>query len=515
MIYPMNSPQSGDMSGKDQHYEHTTGQGEDGVAGGDAPSAAEHPSRPATSLFAASEVGPRHPESSRPIDAASATTRDQRAKTIGIVGNYGNDNAGDEAILMGLLSQLRAEDPSVKIVVFSMNPTQSQRAHGAQCFPAQWSVREQREPGAPAGDASPQTSASRGLLHSLKMWLRRHRRARTLRRCLVYMDTALMHPRFWGQTFSRLRNIDLLLIGGGNLLMDLFDRMPPLYTMYAVLARLSRAKVMYYGVGAGPISSLPGKLCIKTGTACAQYVTVRDAESAAVLEGLRIKPPVAIAADPALGISCERIPTQLSSLQLGIADGAPLIGVSVIPFRDPRYWPDPDRQKYQDYLERMARVVDSIASEFSHQVVMLHTKFPADMHAAQDVRGRLAHADSVIILDESVGPLELIGVMKSLTCVVGTRLHSLILATAMGVPVVAIAYQRKVSSFMNRLGQADMVIGLEEMTPELVTARMRHLFGEYEARRARLRRETSRLQLEARKSAIIALDILAGNGGGM
>lgn len=56
---------------------------------------------------------------------------------IGIVGNYGNDNNGDESILVGILSQLKSQF-SVKdedITVFSNNTQQTSERYGVQSYP--------------------------------------------------------------------------------------------------------------------------------------------------------------------------------------------------------------------------------------------------------------------------------------------------------------------------------------------------------------------------------------------
>ena len=56
---------------------------------------------------------------------------------IGIVGNYGNDNNGDEAILLGILQQLLDTFPikNKDITVFSNNPTQTEKRFGVNSYP--------------------------------------------------------------------------------------------------------------------------------------------------------------------------------------------------------------------------------------------------------------------------------------------------------------------------------------------------------------------------------------------
>ena len=51
-------------------------------------------------------------------------------KRIVIAGYYGYGNTGDEAILIGMLRDLRAVDPNLDFVVVSGDPDQTQALHG-------------------------------------------------------------------------------------------------------------------------------------------------------------------------------------------------------------------------------------------------------------------------------------------------------------------------------------------------------------------------------------------------
>src|SRR3972149_9235413 len=53
-----------------------------------------------------------------------------RSKTILIAGYYGFGNAGDEAILSAIISDLRALRSDLKMTVVSGNPPETEAAHG-------------------------------------------------------------------------------------------------------------------------------------------------------------------------------------------------------------------------------------------------------------------------------------------------------------------------------------------------------------------------------------------------
>ena len=55
---------------------------------------------------------------------------------IGIVGNYGNDNNGDEAILLSIIKQVTStfNIGSEQLTVFSNNPEQTAKRYRCQQF---------------------------------------------------------------------------------------------------------------------------------------------------------------------------------------------------------------------------------------------------------------------------------------------------------------------------------------------------------------------------------------------
>jgi polysaccharide pyruvyl transferase WcaK-like protein len=58
-------------------------------------------------------------------------TETARRLRIGISGSYGGMNLGDEAILEGILSRIRATVPA-EITVFSRNPSDTLARHGVE-----------------------------------------------------------------------------------------------------------------------------------------------------------------------------------------------------------------------------------------------------------------------------------------------------------------------------------------------------------------------------------------------
>src|SRR5690606_16611911 len=56
---------------------------------------------------------------------------------VGIVGNYGNDNNGDEAILLSLVKQVTStlNISTSQLTIFSNNPQQTAERYGVESYP--------------------------------------------------------------------------------------------------------------------------------------------------------------------------------------------------------------------------------------------------------------------------------------------------------------------------------------------------------------------------------------------
>src|SRR3989442_746454 len=72
---------------------------------------------------------------SRSMTARARSRRAHRTVTrVVISGYYGFGNAGDEAVLAGILGALRSRLPHADVVVLSGNPTQTHRLHGVRAM---------------------------------------------------------------------------------------------------------------------------------------------------------------------------------------------------------------------------------------------------------------------------------------------------------------------------------------------------------------------------------------------
>lgn len=266
-------------------------------------------------------------------------------------GYYGFENAGDEAILAGILASFQQLDPSVSFTVISGRRRVTAERFGVEAvsrddFRAIWRA---------AGSA------------------------------------------------------DLILSGGGSLLQDVTS-LKSLFYYLAVLtmAKSRRKPAMIYAQGIGPIMGPIGRTMIRSVCNRLDAITVRDPDSAALLGRLGVRrPPVTVTADPAIALGAGDADAGRALLRAGGVDGSgPLIGVSVRNWqaRDARFVPSL-AQALDELAQRSGGHVLFFPMQVGSDVraaetVRTHMRAPATVLTApygyQEVRNLVAALDLVI-----------------------------------------------------------------------------------------------------------------------
>ncbi|TRM10632.1 glycosyltransferase [Lentibacillus cibarius] len=334
---------------------------------------------------------------------------------IGIVGNYGNNNQGDEAILEGILLQLEATHHVSRdeMIVFSNQPEQTAAKYGVQ---------------------------------SVKLYYKN-------KSSLTTMLGTMRKNR------SIIRKLDLLLIGGGGIFMDLYGREAFLFGMYGWLAKLSGTPVVLYGVGAGPILTKIGKTILRSLAHLAKLVTVRDPKSKKLLESIGVKSAIHVIGDPAFQV---RQPAETKRNTNGLQ-----IGVTAVPYHHRSYWPEEDMAKYDDYITGMARNLDTLLAEHPDATVnFFATKYPQDLQVAEAIRDKMAYSGRSTMQEKSMNHQEITQYASEQDLVIGTRLHSLILALVSHIPVIAVSYHHKVQDFMDMVGCGEYTVPISDLNAD-------------------------------------------------
>jgi polysaccharide pyruvyl transferase CsaB len=232
-----------------------------------------------------------------------------------VSGYYGFRNAGDEAILGGLITAVRALDPSVRFTVISGKAAHTRALHGVEAI-------------------------SRGDFK--KIW-------------------------------AEMARSHLLISGGGSLLQDVTSlKTIPYYLGVASMAKLRGLPVMFYAQGIGPVTRLVGRGLVPLVGNWIDHITVRDEDSARRLRQMGVfRPPIEVTADAALalGPADPEMGRRLLAEHGVKLDGRPIIGVSIRPWK----------YVHAQVEQALAQGLDELAERLGATILFIPMQQPHDV----------------------------------------------------------------------------------------------------------------------------------------
>jgi polysaccharide pyruvyl transferase WcaK-like protein len=373
-------------------------------------------------------------------------------RRIVVFGNYGNGNLGDEATLQGLLDLLRARVGEAEIIAFAMNPADTTNRHGISAEPATRLAARANPSGPNSLQAAAATSRRQRVKATLQQVPPLFRLARGGLRFLSALGRVVVDPLLEVRRFKTLRRADYLLIGGGGQLsepVDIFASLPLQVLKMTLLAKLARAQVLILNVGVIPLERRSSRMLVRTALRLADYRSVRDESSRSLAERIGSTTPLDVVPDLAYALDRPVAAAAGSSTRT--------VAINVFPHFDGRYLPTAGT-RYRTYLDTMSSLTLSLLSR-GYTVVLVPTQLRADPPAVADLRARLARAPEWATLEAGLHEAkvstvdDLLEVLLSSDFVVGTRYHVVVLAFALGRPVLALASHAKVVQEMIEMGQ--------------------------------------------------------------
>ena len=359
---------------------------------------------------------------------------------IAIHGFYGMGNLGDEVILKALLQELD-RFPEAEVIIFSRDPEQVSRTHGVRSLPA------------------------RGRRSFLR--------------------------RIW-----EIKTSDLFALGGGGLLKDYGSDSSSLkgWLRLLRLAKRLNVKTTLWAVGVENIRYDDSKKALRDALDGVDLITVRDSYSKQVLRGIGIEKEVKVVTDPAVLLANPKVRESKD------ISPPPKVMISV------RHWfskgefiENPEAN--ETFIKSLGAAADYLVERYSARidfVPLRTTSYDDDRVVARQVVSCMKHGDSVRVLSSAPGVDEFAGMVDQYSLVIGMRLHSLILATAAGLPVIGLEYMPKVRAYMESIDQGDYSLDLEAVTSDRLVALIEDTFDHYNTRSQLICSEISKLQNIAR-----------------
>lgn len=115
-------------------------------------------------------------------------------------------------------------------------------------------------------------------------------------------------------------------------------------------------------------------------------------------------------------------------------------------------------ENFADYIRELARFIDNLQEDGYTVEIGGHSVLPEHAQDDLEIARLVASAcKNPPAIDDNCDVSHLLGRYRSSVLVVGTRLHSCIMAIAQGTPAIALAYQEKAVGVMTSLGLQDYV----------------------------------------------------------
>jgi polysaccharide pyruvyl transferase CsaB len=213
-------------------------------------------------------------------------------------GYYGCGNAGDEAVLGGIVKSLQEQEGGgAQICALSANPAETRATHGIE-------------------------AADR-------------------------MHTPTLR--------TEINQCDLFISGGGSLLQDVTSLKSLLYYLWVIrMARTRRKPVMIYAQGMGPLRRPAARILTGRVLQRANFITVRDEASKALLQRIGVsKPEIEVTADPAFCLDPMDGTADRILAQAGLDSGSRPIIVAL------RSWPGLSSKVVGQALSQLAQATGS------------------------------------------------------------------------------------------------------------------------------------------------------------
>jgi len=345
---------------------------------------------------------------------------------VGLLGEFGVHNFGNEASLAAILGVLRADDRLVPVVVADRCETVTAE-HGVATVPL-------HDPGARRGGAG-------GLLGKLADARRAWRTVGDLD-AVVVPGTGIFEG---------------LAIAPGGIPLTLF--------WYALGARLRGRPFLALSVGVDDAFHPVTARLFRWTLSAATLVTVRDDGSARAARRLGVRRPLDVVPDLVLGLPAHGAPRR----------ERPRVVVGVIDYRGiGTAEGEADRAAY---VTRMVRVVRRVAASGA-DVVVLGGALP-DAPTAREVAARAASAGPGRVEAVEVGSLaDVARETAGSRVVAAARYHHLVTALRLGVPAVSLGYGAKQRRLLEQFGQGDQAHTVDGFDPDEVADQVLALLRE-------------------------------------
>lgn len=347
---------------------------------------------------------------------------------IGLFGNFGSGNFGNDGSLEAMINFLRSAKPDAELVCICEGPEKVQELFDIPTIPIRSATRRFR-----FADRIPLARTALNLLH----------------------------------TIVTARKFDVLVAPGTGLLDDFSDSpwgMPTILIFWCAGARLTGAKIAFANIGAGPIVHPLSRRLMKAAARMAHYRSYRDFESKEFLQSIGLdtrRDPVY----PDLAFGLPSPPARTVPLEQG---ARATVGVGVMRYHG---WRGDKADVYRTYLQKLVQFVLWLLDNQFH--VRLLIGDDTDQIAIDDFLIALSSARpdyprAAVVYQRANTLQDVMNQIADTSFVVATRFHNIVSALKLRKPCISIGYARKFEVLMAEMDLSEFCQHTERLDVELL-----------------------------------------------
>lgn len=293
--------------------------------------------------------------------------------------------------------------------------------------------------------------------------------------------------------FAKIRECDIYVVGGGTMIGDELTLRFPLehLAVRVAYAKWLGKRVLFAGVGANRPKTVHGRRLATGLVKLADAMSCRDEASAAVCRELcpERKDRIQMHADPAFLLAPQKT-ERTERIGASFAGRGPTLGINVLN----EAW-----GHLRGYKLAIAKACDILNRKHGLFPVFFCNEIRPDAYydiMANIETAAMLSCPHRILYPEYLMPAEMMDVIGRFDVVLSLRMHGLIFAAVAGVPFAGISRIDKVDNFMGQFGLKSCG-SIESVTAEAIAVAVESALAERESRREKMAAEVAMLRTRA------------------
>lgn len=123
---------------------------------------------------------------------------------------------------------------------------------------------------------------------------------------------------------------------------------------------------------------------------------------------------------------------------------------------------------------QFAEIADHLIEKYNFDIVFIPFQIKKDILLIKDIVSKMKYSNAKII-EEELAPDEMLSLISKLTILLGMRLHSIIFATIVNVPFIAIDYDPKVKNYVYSLDLPDLLVKINQLTINNIDYKLKYI----------------------------------------